>query len=87
MAYIGIIEPEEAEGIVKQEYNKGVRRTDRVSNILKVQSRSPETLQTSIRFYLAVMYGQSEALPGAAGDAGCGCLPDQSLLLLNRITR
>lgn len=60
MAYIGIIEPEEAEGIVKQEYNKGVRRTDRVSNILKVQSRSPEALQTSIRFYLAVMYGQSE---------------------------
>lgn len=57
MAYIGIIEPEEAEGIVKQEYNKGVRRTGRVSNILKVQSRSPETLQTSIRFYLAVMYG------------------------------
>lgn len=60
MAYISIIEPGEAEGIVKQEYNKGVRRTDRVSNILKVQSRSPETLQTSIRFYLAVMYGQSE---------------------------
>lgn len=60
MAYISIIEPEEAEGIVKQEYNKGVRRTDRVSNILKVQSRSPEALQTSIRFYLAVMYGQSE---------------------------
>lgn len=60
MAYISIIEPGEAEGIVKQEYNKGVRRTDRVSNILKVQSRSPEALQTSIRFYLAVMYGQSE---------------------------
>lgn len=60
MAYISIIEPGEAEGIVKQEYNKGVRRTGRVSNILKVQSRSPEALQTSIRFYLAVMYGQSE---------------------------
>lgn len=60
MAYISIIEPGEAEGIVKQEYNKGVRRMGRVSNILKVQSQSPKALQTSIRFYLAVMYGQSE---------------------------
>jgi len=60
MAYIDIIEIEDAEGIVKQEYDKGVRRSGRVFNILKIMSLSPAALKESIRMYLAIMYGQSE---------------------------
>ncbi|MFQ6615160.1 MAG: carboxymuconolactone decarboxylase family protein [Fidelibacterota bacterium] len=59
MAYIRVISPEGAEGTVKVEYEKGIRRAGRVSNILKIMSLSPESLKTSMRFYLAVMKGPS----------------------------
>ena len=60
MAYIDTIEIEESEGIVKQEYEKGIRRSGRVFNILKIMSRSPAALKEAMRMYLAIMYGKSE---------------------------
>ena len=60
MAYIDTIDIEESEGIVKQEYEKGIRRSGRVFNILKIMSRSPAALKEAIRMYLAIMYGKSE---------------------------
>ena len=60
MAYIDTIEIEDAEGIVKQEYDKGNRRAGRVFNILKIMSRRPLALKESMRMYLAIMYGESE---------------------------
>ena len=60
MAFIKTVDPEVAEGIVKQEYDKGVRRSGRVFNILKIMSLSPTALKESIRMYLAIMYGESE---------------------------
>jgi len=60
MAYIKTIQPDEAEGIVKQEYDKGIKRAGRVYNILKIMSQSPEALKESMRLYLAIMYGDSE---------------------------
>ena len=49
MAYIDTIEIEDAEGIVKQEYDKGIQRSGRVFNILKIMSLSPAALKESIR--------------------------------------
>ncbi|HIB73514.1 MAG: hypothetical protein CMF84_00320 [Candidatus Marinimicrobia bacterium] len=60
MAYIDTIDIEESEGIVKQEYEKGIRRSGRVFNILKIMSRSPAALKEAMRMYLAIMYGKSE---------------------------
>ena len=60
MAFINPIIPEKAEGIVHAEYEKGVRRSGRVYNILKIMSRSPEALQASMRMYLAIMFGESD---------------------------
>ena len=60
MAYIKTIQPGEAEGIVKQEYDKGIKRAGRVYNILKIMSQSPAALKESMRLYLAIMYGESE---------------------------
>ncbi len=60
MAYIKTIPPEEAEGLLKQEYEKGIRRSGRISNILRVMSLSPAALRDSIRLYLTIMYGPSE---------------------------
>ena len=60
MAYINLITSEKADGIVAAEYEKGIRRSGRVYNILKVMSRSPEALQASMRMYIAVMFGESD---------------------------
>ena len=60
MAFIKTVDPQDAEGIVKQEYKKGVRRSGRVFNILKIMSLSPVALRESIRMYLAIMYGKSK---------------------------
>jgi uncharacterized peroxidase-related enzyme len=60
MAYVDTIDIEESEGIVKQEYEKGIRRSGRVFNILKIMSRSPAALKEAMRMYLAIMYGKSE---------------------------
>ena len=60
MAFINTVDPQNAEGIVKQEYEKGIHRSGRVFNILKIMSLSPAALRESMRLYLAIMYGESE---------------------------
>ncbi len=60
MAYIETVNPQDAEGIVKQEYENGIRRSGRVFNILKIMSRSPQALKSSMRMYLTIMYGESQ---------------------------
>ena len=60
MAYIKTIGIDVAEGIVKQEYEKGIRRSGRVYNIIKIMSRSPESLKDAMKMYLTIMYGPSD---------------------------
>ena len=60
MAYIDLVKPEDAADLVQVEYEKGIRRSGRVYNILKIMSRSPQALQASMRMYLAIMFGESE---------------------------
>jgi uncharacterized peroxidase-related enzyme len=59
MAWIKIIEPEEASGELKKEYDAALRRAGKVFNILKVQSLNPGTLRASMQMYLATMFGPS----------------------------
>jgi len=58
--YIDIVKTEDADGILKKEYEKGIRRSGKVSNILKIMSRSPAALRESMRMYLTIMYGKSD---------------------------
>ena len=60
MAFIETVDPQDAEGIIKQEYEKGIQRSGRIFNILKIMSLSPAALKESMRLYLAIMYGQSD---------------------------
>ena len=60
MAFINTVDPQNAEGIVKQEYEKGTQRSGRVFNILKIMSLSPAALRESMCLYRAIMYGESE---------------------------
>ncbi len=59
MAWIKTIEPEEAAGELKAEYDAGIRRAGKVFNILKVQSLNPAALRASMAMYLTTMHGPS----------------------------
>ena len=59
MAWIKVVEPEDATGVLKQEYDAAVERAGKVFNILKVQSLNPPALQASMQLYRAAMFGPS----------------------------
>lgn len=59
MAFIEIVEPEDATGALKTEYDAAVKRAGKVFNILKVQSLSPATLRASMQLYTAAMHAPS----------------------------
>lgn len=59
MAWIKMIEPADATGELKIEYDKAVCRAGKVFNILKVQSLNPAALRASMGMYLATMHGPS----------------------------
>jgi uncharacterized peroxidase-related enzyme len=59
MPWIKVIEPKDATGELKQEYDDAVRRAGKVFNILKVQSLNPAALRASMQMYRATMFGPS----------------------------
>ncbi len=59
MAWIKTVEPEEAAGELKSEYEAAARRAGKVFNILKVQSLNARTMHASMELYLATMHGPS----------------------------
>lgn len=60
MAYIRTIDIDDADGVVKEEYGKGIKRSGRVYNILKIMSQSPGALRESMRMYTTIMFGSSD---------------------------
>ncbi|MFN0110009.1 MAG: hypothetical protein ACKVZH_14235 [Blastocatellia bacterium] len=65
MAYIQIIEPGNATGALKTEYDAAIKRAGKVFNILKVQSLNAATLRASMQLYSTTMHPDSEH--GASG--------------------
>ena len=59
MAWIKIVQPEEATGELKKEYDEAMSRAGYIANILRVQSLNPTSLHASIQFYKTVMFGPS----------------------------
>ena len=59
MAWIKTVPPEDADGVLKQEYDAAVARAGKVFQILKVQSLNPRTLHQSMALYAAAMHGPS----------------------------
>ena len=62
MAFIKTVPHDQATGLVKQEYEKGIKRVGHVSQVLKLSSPAPEIMKASIDFYLHLMHRLS-ALP------------------------
>ena len=57
MALIKLFKFEESAGLLKKEYEKGLRRAGRIWNVLTIQSQTPEILRDSIRLYNSTMFG------------------------------
>jgi uncharacterized peroxidase-related enzyme len=58
--YIRLIEPDDAEGRLKQEYDEAIGRAGKVFNVVKAMSPNPLVLNRSMELYKAIMFGPSE---------------------------
>ena len=59
MPYIRQVSDEEASGAVKREFDAAYKRAGRVWNIVRIMSLNGEAMRTSMRFYSAIMMGES----------------------------
>jgi uncharacterized peroxidase-related enzyme len=57
--YLRLIPEDEAEGLLKEEYDAAVERAGKVFNILKSMSLNPRVLRASMELYKEVMFGES----------------------------
>ncbi len=59
MAHIRLVEPDDATGPLKAEYDAAVARAGKVFNIVKAMSLRPGVLKRSMEMYKAIMFGPS----------------------------
>ena len=57
--YIRLIDEDEAEGPLREEYDAAIERAGKVFNILKAMSLRPAVLKASIELYREIMFGES----------------------------
>ena len=65
MAWIDIVAPDKAAGLLKQIYDSAIRRAGRVYHIISIQSLRPKVLRSSIRTYLEIMHSPESGLTRA----------------------
>ena len=59
MAHLDLIDPDDATGPLKDEYDAAVARAGRVYNIVRSMSLRPGVLKQSMEMYKAIMFGPS----------------------------
>ena len=59
MAWIDTINERDANGSLKDQYEKLKDSRSGVDNILKIHSLNPESLDAHVRLYKTIMYGKS----------------------------
>ena len=59
MAFIKLLNIYEEYGLLKKEYEKGLRRAGRIWNVLTIQSQTPQILKDSMSLYGSTMFGNS----------------------------
>lgn len=60
VAWIRIIDEDEAKGKLKEVYGRVKKERGRVANVFKAQSLNPESMEAHLGLYMALMYGRSE---------------------------
>ncbi len=59
MAYIRTIEPEEAEGQLKEVYDDILKKRGKLAEVHKLQSLNPQSIVDHMDLYMTVMFGSS----------------------------
>ncbi|MFN8223155.1 MAG: carboxymuconolactone decarboxylase family protein [Gaiellales bacterium] len=59
MAHLDLIDPDDATGPLREEYEAAMGRAGRVYNIVRSMSLRPTVLSRSMEMYKAIMFGPS----------------------------
>ena len=59
MPHLDLIDPDDASGLVAEEYAAAVERAGKIFNIVRSMSLSPESLRASMGLYKTIMFGPS----------------------------
>lgn len=59
MAHLDLVDPDDATGPLREEYDAAVARAGKVYNIVRSMSLRPGVLKRSMEMYKAVMFGPS----------------------------
>jgi uncharacterized peroxidase-related enzyme len=59
MPFLRLIDEDEATGLLKEEYDAGLKRAGKVFNIVKAMSLRPGVLRRSMQLYREAMFGPS----------------------------
>jgi uncharacterized peroxidase-related enzyme len=59
MAHLRLIEPDDADGLLREEYDAAIARAGKVFNIVKSMSLRPGVLRQAMAMYRAIMFGPS----------------------------
>jgi alkylhydroperoxidase family enzyme len=59
MAHLPLVDPDDATGPLKEEYDAAVARAGKVFNIVRSMSLRPGVLKRSMEMYKVVMFGPS----------------------------
>ena len=59
MPYIEVIQPEEAEGKLKEIYDGLVKSRGKIAEVHKIQSLNPESIMNHMDLYMTIMFGKS----------------------------
>lgn len=65
MAWIELVETEEAEGKLKELYDRAAKLRGRVGPMIRAGSLNPEVLEGRMQIYRALMYGRTSSLSRA----------------------
>jgi alkylhydroperoxidase family enzyme len=60
VAHLRLTSEDDADGVLKEEYEAAIGRAGKVFNILKAMSLNPQVLRASMELYKAIMFGESE---------------------------
>jgi uncharacterized peroxidase-related enzyme len=57
--HIALIDPDDATGLLREEYEAALARAGKVFNIVKAMSPNPRALRASMELYKQLMFGPS----------------------------
>ena len=59
MPHLDLIDPDDADGLLADEYEAAIGRAGKVYNIVRSMSLNPAVLRQSMELYKAIMFGPS----------------------------